>query len=287
MIAGLDSSFDRPTPAQAEAAHAAGVRVWAGYIGTRDGLGLAIRWTQANFDVVKQAGMTAIGYASGFDDPVAIRDMAAAWGILPGVDVEPGIRDDGAWVRDWVTTAGAGLYGLASVHYRTGEPIGRGAAWNVMANYPGFNPGATWIGGLTPPAAPHGWQWQGSHSEFGLDVDSNWFDDSFTSVAGGDPVVQSEKLAFVRLAYNTFLWRVPSADEETSQAAGIADDGSNLDAVLAAIEDSPEGDSIKALRTNLLKYANANSFPGQPGPAGPAGPNTDSALRAYLKGGPV
>jgi hypothetical protein len=181
MIAGLDSSFDRPTPAQAAAAFAAGVRLWGGYIGTRGGLGLASLWSQAEFQVVKDAGMTAIAYCSGFDDPAGVRAMAAAWGVLLGVDVEPGIRDDGPWVPGFLQATGAGLYGLASVHYDTGEPIGRGAAWNVIANYPGFDPGVTWVDGLTPPAAPHGRQWEGTHTEFGLSVDRMWLDDSFTT----------------------------------------------------------------------------------------------------------
>ncbi len=198
MIAALDSSFARPTPAQAAAARAAGVRVWLGYIGTRPGLGLASLWDRASFDIVRNAGMLPVGYGSGWDDPVALKAMAASWGVVLGVDVEPGIRDDGPWVRPWVQAAGAGLYGLASVHYQPGEPIGRGAAWNVMANYPGFDPGTTWIGGLTPPAAPHGWQWQGDHQEFGLEVDSNRLEDSFLSLGGPevatleetDPIVQ-------------------------------------------------------------------------------------------------
>lgn len=179
MIAAFDSSDSRPSPAQAAAAYASGVRAWAGYIGTRPGLGLASLWGWGDFQVVKQAGMLAIAYCSGFDDPVAVRELAAAWGVVLGVDVEPGIRDDGAWVPGFLQESGAGLYGLASVHYHTGEPIGRGAAWNIMANYPGFDPQATWIGGLPPPAAPHGWQWQGTHTEFGLSVDSNWLEDRF------------------------------------------------------------------------------------------------------------
>lgn len=183
MIAGLDSSDGRPSPAQAAAAYAAGVRLWGGYLGTRPGLGLASLWDKASFDVVLNAGMVAIAYCSGLDDPAGVRALADAWGVLLGVDVEPGIRDDGPWVPGFLRAAApCGLYGLASVHYQTGEPVGRGAAWNVVANYPGFDPGATWVSGLPPPAAPHGWQWQGTHTEFGVSVDSMWLEDAVLSL---------------------------------------------------------------------------------------------------------
>lgn len=178
-VVGLDSSFDRPTPAQAAAAYAAGVRVWGGYIGTRDGLGLATRWSQADFQVVKDAGMTAIGFCSGWDDPTGIRALGSAWGVLPCVDVETGIRTDGLWLDDWLPAAGGGLYGLASVHYEAGRPIGRGAAFNIVANYlAGGCTGETWPSWLSRPARC-GWQCQGDHQEFGFSVDRSWLDDWF------------------------------------------------------------------------------------------------------------
>src|SRR5262249_43024857 len=179
MIAGLDSSFDRPTPAQAAAAYAAGVRAWGGYFGLRprSELGLATLWDQADFDVIRNAGMTPIGFCSGWDDPVAIRARAAAWGILPCVDVERLIRDDGPWVDPWLAASRAGLYGNASVHFETGQPVGRGAAFNIVSGYFGYDPQKTWEPWLTDrPSAPTGWQWQGGHWEVGLEVDSNWPD---------------------------------------------------------------------------------------------------------------
>jgi GH25 family lysozyme M1 (1,4-beta-N-acetylmuramidase) len=109
---------------------------------------------------------------------------------------------------------------------------------------------------------------------------------------GGTSVTQSEKLAWARMAYNAFLWRVPSTQEQSDWANQILDDGSNVDAVMAAIEDSVEGQSVQHAKAKLLGYIAVNAFPGQPGPpgppgpVGPPGPNTDSALRTYLKGGP-
>lgn len=174
MIAGLDSSFDRPTPAQVAAAYAAGVRVWGGYFGSADGLGLATRWSRADFEIVKAAGMTAIGFCSGWDDPNWIRNTAADWSILACVDVERGIRDDGPWAQGWLDASGAGLYGNCGVH------AGRRAAFHILAWYPGFDPGGTWYDvQCARPGGPCAWQWQGGHSEFGIDVDSMWLDDSF------------------------------------------------------------------------------------------------------------
>lgn len=193
MIAGKDSSFDRPNAATLAQAYAAGVRVWGGYIGLRPlaELGLATVWGQADFDVILNAGMTAIGFCSGWDDPVAIRDRASAWGVLPCVDVETGIRTDGLWLDDWLPAAGAGLYGLASLHYETGRPDGRGAVFNIVADYLAAGcTGETWPSWLPRPAAPCGWQCQGGHPEFGIDVDSMSLDDWF----GGDMTPEEHQM---------------------------------------------------------------------------------------------
>jgi hypothetical protein len=202
MIAGLDSSYDAPTLAQAQAAYAAGVRVWGGYIGSRDGLGLAVRWPRMAFWNLQQAGITAIGFCSGWDDPDWIRTTAAEWGILACVDVERGIRDEfdgGTWLPDWLQRAQCGLYGPMSVHYATGEPPGRGANFNVLAWYPGFDPRATWFDAIEArPPGPCGWQWQGTHDEVytgrRLSVDSMWLDDLLIPSGpgrGGDTPAQA------------------------------------------------------------------------------------------------
>jgi hypothetical protein len=180
-LKGCDSSFSVPTLAQARAAYADGVRVWGGYLGSRLNLGLAVRWGREQFAVVQQAGMTAIGFCSGWDDPDWIRTTAAAWGILPCVDVEHGIRDDGPWVRDWVRRAGCGLYGLGSTHYEPGEPVGRDAAFNIVARYPSAGcTGASWdpAAGQRPPRLC-AWQCQGSHTEYGVTVDTGFYDVGF------------------------------------------------------------------------------------------------------------
>jgi len=194
MIPGLDSSFDRPSPQAAARARAAGIGLWGGYLGSRDGLGLATRWSRQDFQAVQEAGLTAIGFCSGWDNATWIRETAAAWGILACVDVEPGIRVDGPWLRPWLLAAGAGLYGLASVHYQAGEPVGRDAAFNVVANYlPGGCTGQSWPGWLARPARC-GWQCQGDHREFGLSVDRGCYDDSFQGgpqmLDPNDPIVQ-------------------------------------------------------------------------------------------------
>jgi hypothetical protein len=201
MLAALDSSFNRPTLAQAQQAFASGVRAWGGYLvsdsdaavlasrsrgwGMR---GLAAPWTLAEFDVLRQAGLTPIGFCSGNDSASAIRAKAYGNGIVPCVDVEPGIREDGPWVRPWVVVAQSGLYGAMSVHYQQGEPEGREALFNIMAWYfvPVRDPQATWYDAIDPrPPGPCGWQWWGDHQEFGLSVDRSWLDDEVLPVGPG------------------------------------------------------------------------------------------------------
>lgn len=175
MIAGLDSSFAKPTPAQLQQAKAHGVRMWSGYLTTKPGVNIAAPWSQQDFDRVKAAGLSSIAFCSGKDDPVACKNRAAAWGVRLCLDVESGIRSDGPWVQDWLTKSGAGLYG--------GGPVfrGRRAAFYVLAAYQS-DPRATWSTRVPRPNGPCGWQWQGTHTEFGCTVDRGWYDDWF---AGG------------------------------------------------------------------------------------------------------
>lgn len=187
MIAGLDSSIDRPTPAQAAAAYAAGVRAWGGYL--PPGLALESPWDRASFEIVQAAGLRAIGFASGNDDPVQVAATARAWGVLGCLDDEDGIRPEGPWVQAWLDASGFGLYGLGAVH------IGRRAPFHVVALYPGADPGATWPGGLQRPGTPVGWQWLGTHDEFGVSVDRAWYDDWFwfSGILGGNDMAAAPR----------------------------------------------------------------------------------------------
>jgi hypothetical protein len=106
----------------------------------------------------------------------------------------------------------------------------------------------------------------GGHYDLSI-VRDDWFPSQ-----GGDAVNFAEKAAFVRLAYDGFLWRHPSPQELTDQANAIADDGSNLDGQMAGIQDSSEGSRISAVKAQLIRFASTNQFPGPPGPAGPPGP---------------
>lgn len=176
MIAAQDSSYDAPTLAQAQAARAAGVRAWGGYLATRPNVGLAVPWSRAAFANVQQAGLRALAFCSGWDDPVALRQLAAQWNVLLLVDVEDAIRGDGPWVGPFLQASGAGLYGLLEVHRWP-------APYRIVAEYPaGGCPGATWPSSPAPQE-PHGWQCQGTHRDpvTGLSVDSMRLDDWFAT----------------------------------------------------------------------------------------------------------
>lgn len=177
MIAGLDSSFDVPSAAQLAEAKQHGVRMWSGYLQTRSGVNIGHAWEQAEFARVRTAGLAVLAFCSGLDDPVACKNLAAAWGVRLCLDVEGGIRGDGPWVQAWLHQSGAGLYGNAPVF------ANRQAAFYVLAAYPGDNPTRTWTSDphYPRPNGPCGWQWQGTHQEFGCGVNRGWYDDWFAA----------------------------------------------------------------------------------------------------------
>lgn len=184
-VRALDSSIARPTPALARAARAAGIRAWGGYL--PPGVGLESPWDRASFEVVQAAGLVAIGFASGNDDPDQVAATARAWRVLGCLDDEDGIRAPGGWEQAWLDASGFGLYGLVGVH------AGLRARFHIAALYPGVDPGSSWPDAVAPrPPAPCGWQWQGTHVDqvTGLPVDSTWLDDWFGR-RGGEAVTVS------------------------------------------------------------------------------------------------
>lgn len=199
MIAYRDSSVDRPNASQARAAYAAGVRAWGGYLaavvppGPRSsgGSNLLTAWSQADFDVLRAAGIQPIAFASGWDDAGACGALARAWRVRLMLDVEDAIRGDGSWVDAWLAASGAGLYGLCAVHRHV-------APAHIVARYPdGPVPASTWDPQCQPaPAGLLGWQAQGTHADpaTGLQVDAGWVDDGFVqeepmALDPNDPIV--------------------------------------------------------------------------------------------------
>lgn len=244
MIAGRDSSFTIPTDAQLAAAHAAGVRAWGGYLVSLDdatvlslrarrqgAFGLAAPWVRSEFQRVLNAGMVAIGFCSGRDLAAAVGSKSRAWGVLPCVDAEVGIRADGEggnWIPTWVKDAGSGLYGLASVHHHFGEAPGRGATFNLVARYPGGDPQLSWDPAAGPrPPGLCGWQWRGSHPEFGVTTDSLWLDDGFLSVVSLSSGSGGDGMASVHRADNSgtdmFVVRSDGGVEHWFWASGTSD----------------------------------------------------------------
>jgi hypothetical protein len=239
LIAGIDSSGDKPTPATVAAAIAGGVRMWSGYLASRAGVGLAAPWSAEDFALARQCGAKPIAYCSGYDDPAALKALAGALDVRLCLDVERGIRGDGPWVQAWLDASGAGLYGNAPVH------PARRAAFYILAAYPGFDPKATWSATGRPPG-PCGWQWQGTHSEFGIAVDRGWFDDWFMED-------EEMNLSLARKRFHAWqmimlCWgRNPTSEEELNEVAEvIQDNGENLYDVQVAVYNNPNGVAYRA-----------------------------------------
>lgn len=184
MSWALDSSYDRPTAAQAAAAKAAGIGWWFGYLATVRAPGsfnLVSPWGRASFQVLQAAGLRAGAFCSGWDDPTLLRQLAAEWGLVCLLDHEPGIRPDGPWVQPWLDASGFGLYATRSLQ-------GYRAPYRIAAEYPAAGcTGGTWPV-MPAPSEPHGWQCQGTHTEFGLSVDRSALDDWF----GGTDMTDEE-----------------------------------------------------------------------------------------------
>src|SRR5438552_1200786 len=181
MITGVDSAY-APSAVQIAAAKAAGHRAWAGYFA---GPNILNGWSREDFDRVRAGGLATWAYVSGWSDPAAIQAQSDAWGVPICLDVEGGIRGFGAWTQGWLDAAApCGLYGNPPIH------AGISAAFHVCAAYPGYDPGATWPSYIGRPAVPCAWQWQGSHNEFGITVDSVYADDAFAAAfsAGGGTI---------------------------------------------------------------------------------------------------
>jgi hypothetical protein len=178
LIPGLDSEYP-PTEAQARAAVAAGIGMWAGYLATRTQVGLANPWTALDFEVARIVNPEPIAFVSGWDDPALVRLLAATRRVKPCLDVEGGgLRPDGPWVQGWLDVCGCGLYGNIGVHN------GRVAPFHIMAGYFGYDPKVIWPLNAARPQGMLGWQWYGGHNEFGANVDRSWLDDGFASTQG-------------------------------------------------------------------------------------------------------
>ena len=84
---------------------------------------------------------------------------------------------------------------------------------------------------------------------------------------GEDLMTNSQKRAFVRLAYAAFLGRHPSEADMQSWTAQISDDGFNVDQVLTQIQDSPEGLGHEKTTQYLTSHTHATTAPNRAGGA--------------------
>ncbi len=181
-VAGLDSSYDVPNVVAIARAHAAGVGAWMGYgtVPYPPGQGAAHVWPDTAFLAIEQGGLRTAAFFFGTADPLACAACCARLGIAGFLDVEPP-RPDGAWVGTWLARSGLGLYGLRPtlLHWRGHYPAA------ILADYPDSgDPHADHPADLNL-GVPQGWQWQGTHSEFGCSVDRGTYD---LRIFGGQPV---------------------------------------------------------------------------------------------------
>ncbi len=241
MIVGVDSSTP-PSTASIIAAKNAEVKLWAGYFA---GPNILRGWAQDDFTRIQENGLATLAYCSGWSNPATMKAQSANWGVPICLDVENGIRGDGPWVQGWLDASGAGLYGNLGVH------TGRRAAFHVLAYYPNPVPTIpmTWAPRATPPSSPCGWQYRGSHSNYGATIDSCWFDDFFMSLRftfGSGSLGGNEVLDANDPIVKTILGQL-----NTLHQAVFGNDP----AVLAPTQEPPLQDLIRTMAEQLTQVA--------------------------------
>jgi hypothetical protein len=269
MIPALDSATP-PTAAQAAAARASGIAVWSGYIATRPELGvgpvgsrfgLFRPWRQAEFGPVKTLRGTPLAYASGWDSPAGCKALAAAWGVRLCLDVEGGIRGDGPWVQGWLDASGAGLYGTQATHVNRRAAF-HIAAWYLQKKDPNtgrmvpIDPGATWPANWPRPAGLCGWQWQNTHTEFGVGVDRCWFDDGFAGKEDDDMTRGQIVFDFMVAQVLAFGEIDPNPASQQAFVAAV-EGGANPNDIFAGWYNSPQS---KAYRARLTQSGKPPAF---------------------------
>src|SRR5579859_2786874 len=260
MLEGRDS-LTPPSAAVIQAAHGTGViKIWSGGFA---GPGIAYDYSDAEFKLILGGGLGSIAFCSGWADPLVMKARAAALGIVICLDVENGIRPDGDWVQGWLDASGAGLYGNAGVF------VGRRAAFYILADYPrtGDPGGESWPSWVPRPSGLCGWQWAGTHLEFGINVDSTWFDDGFLGLFGGLPINHAEgnmpnlllrasdKAIFI--VGDVGARHILLGEWTAYQGAGAPIPPACSDAVIAAIPGSSAGVPLTPADEGLLQDAHA------------------------------
>lgn len=249
MIVGLDSSFP-PSPATALQAKAGGIALWSGYISSApyDGqshFGLYHPWPREGFEYARLCGATPIAFCSGWDAPGTLKTLAAAWNVRLCLDIESGIRPDGPWKQPFLDALRDDARGSGGVYGNDGCHVNCRAPFHVRAAYPGSGDvQATWGGPVPRPSVPCGWQWAGTHTEFGVGVDRGDYDDFFLgenmaetddiySILTKGTTVAGSSSAISRLAADVAAIK---ADVATIKADGSGT-ATNLTPILNAIAD--------------------------------------------------
>lgn len=149
-----------PTAAQLQIAKAAGIKAWLGYVG-QAGDDLEAPWAEADFELVRSAGLLTGAFCSQIDDALWVGSVLAAWKLTGFLDDEPGVEGDNSETDAWLAASGTGLYGGKAVmetHCTHGHPA------YIASEYPGGAQTASWPPGFPAlsPMRPKGWQYLGT-----------------------------------------------------------------------------------------------------------------------------
>lgn len=189
MTIAAVNSYAPPSATQLDAAQRAGIRMWNGYLSSRQDPGIDTRWSAPAFVAIRAklgpvwlngVAYNGIAYCSGQAQPLVCKAIGKAWNVLIALDVEGGIRPLGSWTQAWVDEAQSGVYGNAPV-------MTVRAAFHVIAAWVADAPASSWPGNVHRPPGPCGWQWAGNVPLLGEVVDRNSFDSSFATPPSPTP----------------------------------------------------------------------------------------------------
>lgn len=247
----IDSAF-APTLANAQAAKAAGIKLWAGYVA---GGRVYHAWSRQDFDVIRQAGMRPVFVHVGTSGQEAVANAwqcGAMTGDIVALDVEAGWNDtySQAWCAA-VKAAGftAWLYGLDSEVNAHGAPFD--GVWAARYVYPT----------VPTPTSRESIQYWNSHDEFGVGVDRSVCDDRWATQGDKLDLDTARSIVHITLATQGILGDQAQVD---SFAVPMSTPGTNPEGVLANLEADINADPRTAVKRLAAVEAKVAATPASP-----------------------